>query len=183
MTFTPGEHAAGVINECLSDDYDDYVAFAKAKYYYENVEPSAKEYENQMLYRGSAADHVSSLLSKYIFFPAFVLRRDAGEVETVSLFTFCVCCEILSVLKRLLPPELKKKIKAVGTIERDTVALDEELPNAITNCVRCAQAGLFRLKWLNKVFLFSNDGEPHRLISLNDNAIEFKRVDKPYVTN
>ena len=124
VVYDPGTEQ--IINQCLKDEYDEYVAIAKGKYYYERVENNPDAEAFYKTYRSKTADDlqsfINSLPSIKIFFPVWALKTlTNGAYDPFSLFEFCVCCEVLVILKRFLPSRLRKKIKAIASIERREV--------------------------------------------------------------
>lgn len=174
-----------IIRECLSAEYDEYVAIAKGKYYYERVDDNPDAIElygqiNTMTHRDIQAN-INTIESRLIFFPHEALYRDDDGAFSVSmLFMFCVRCEILTYLKRLLPPHLKRKMKSIGSFIRDRQPLDDKFIEAIRKLINAEDVGLIHIKHLNKVYDFTAGGKRVRITRVMSGQIQCKEVEEDY---
>lgn len=174
-----------IVRECLSPEFDEYVAIAKGKYYYERVEDNpeatALYVETNNMVDQTVQASIDSIPSRLIFFPHESLTHtDGGVFLVATLFMFCVRCEILWYLKRLLPPHLKRKMKSIGHFIRDEQVIDKEFVKAVEKLVNAETAGLFQLKHLNKIYDFTLGAKRVRIVRVRNGQVQCREVAKEY---
>lgn len=212
MDITLNDRGNEIIKQCLSNDYDDYVAYSKAKYFYETIynSPNLELIWECMSLMPSEANkndffyvHINNIKSKNIFFPVYELEKgDNHEYSSKSLIFYGFCCEIRTIMKRLLPPDMKKKIKSIGYGDIDFIDLDEfvhtttvqsgkmdddtnppaDVPPCIKNYIELAKKNIVQLKHLNKIFRFKVDDNLVRLNGFRNGYIEIEPIEKDYET-
>lgn len=188
MTFNYADEdkKGQIIQECLSPDFNEYVAIAKGKYYYEriddNPEAAALYAESISLVNQTVQSNIDSIPSRLIFFPHESMTHHDGVFLVSELFMFCVRCEILTYLKQLLPPHLKRKMKSIGYFVRDKQPINRDFVEAIQKLVRAEAVGLIRLKHLNKIYDFSLGAKRVRIVRVWNGQVQCKEVTEDYET-
>ena len=190
MTFRyePDDKKAEIVNECLSDEYDEYIAIAKGKYFYERVEGNPRGVDlfstivnSEQKTEQYVTTHINSIRSIDIFFPHEpITKNETYDFALDVLFMFCVRCEILSYLKQLLPPPLKKKMKSIGYFERPRKVVDVTFLGTIKSLIEAEIVGLIRHKHLNKIYDMYVGGKRVRIVRVVNEQVQCREINEEY---
>ena len=196
VTLSP--HADVILAECLSARYDEAVAIAKAKYYYERVDGNARAAQVFNETTGAtepqdrlSAAYIDKLPSVNIFFPLYYFRHAAMTPQ--EMCRFGVLSEINTYLKRIVPDAVKRA-KSIGTYVRETKNVDplvvekkmeddesqERMLNndseEVLGYAKFEESGLFRIRCLNKLFVFKRGNQRLKLVGVEHGDVVFDPV-------